>query len=169
MANTDNSYYRFAIRQQWSYFKYVMRHKWFVLVAGVSLKVPVIQLLLHDWTKFLPSLWLAYANAFYAKNGSSRYCNHFLQYAWNWHQKIEKHHWQAWMLQEDGGESVVLPMPVKFVYEMIADWMGAGMAIKGHKKEQAYTETKIWYEANKEKIKLHPWTRASVECVLRTF
>lgn len=34
------------------YLSYVLRHKWYVAVAGIALGVPLWRLVLHDWTTF---------------------------------------------------------------------------------------------------------------------
>lgn len=52
------------------------------------------------------------------------------------------------------------PMPDVFRREMLADWRGAGRAITGK------DETQTWYLANKDKMKLHPETRAWIEMQL---
>jgi hypothetical protein len=38
----------------WRYFTYLVRHKWFVFLAGRRTGVPPRRLLIHDWSKFLP-------------------------------------------------------------------------------------------------------------------
>jgi len=48
-------------------------------------------------------------------------------------------------------------MPPKYVREMIADWVGAGMAISGRK------DPNPWYKKNKDKMLLHKDTRQLVE------
>jgi uncharacterized protein DUF5662 len=53
-----------------------------------------------------------------------------------------------------------LPMPEKYLREMIADWIGAGRA-QGHGDD-----VEGWYERNKEKMVLHPDTRARLEDLL---
>ena len=45
--------------------------------------------------------------------------------AWLHHQR-QPHHWQAWCVVGDRGAIVPLPMPQRFVLEMVADWYGAG-------------------------------------------
>lgn len=47
------------------YLRYVLRHKWFVLVAGRRTGAPLWRLLIHDWSKFLPSEWAPYVQMFY--------------------------------------------------------------------------------------------------------
>lgn len=53
------------MKKHWMYFKYLMKHKLFVFLAGLRLKVPLWRLAVHDWSKFLPSEWIPYANYFY--------------------------------------------------------------------------------------------------------
>lgn len=53
------------VSSHWQYLKYVVRHKWFVLIAGLQTGAPLWRLLIHDWSKFLPSEWIPYARYFY--------------------------------------------------------------------------------------------------------
>jgi len=144
-----------------NYLKYVLLHKYFVLVAGLRLKVPFLQLVLHDQSKFTRAEWSAYAQCFYSKDGSKQ-CKPDAKFtaAWNSHQKRNKHHFQYWMLIGDDGEVSTLPMPENYVREMVADWMGAGRAKTGT------WEAREWYLKNKGRIKLHPFTRAQAEMLL---
>lgn len=192
------------MRRHWAYFKYVMRHKWFVFWACLKLGVPIWVALLHDWDKFLPDEWFAYARTFYKPNGAKQYDESAdFARAWMLHQHRNKHHWQYWLhvdipshnasaplyktdyLVWDRGEaqrvvkrnsgasewyevippyhgdSVCCPEPMPLVYrrEMLADWIGAGRAL-------GKPDTKAWYLANKDKMKLHGDTRAWIESKL---
>lgn len=152
------------MRRHINYLKYLLRHKWFVLVAcwriGASLRLGFI----HDMSKFLPSEWLPYARCFYALDGSKQYREgEAFNLAWNDHQKRNKHHWQYWLITWDRGTTEPLQMPRRYALEMVADWMGAGRAITGK------WETAAWYEKNKTNMQLHPVTRAQVEALLRGF
>lgn len=83
------------------YLKAVLRHKKFVLMEGIALRVPLWILILHDWDKFLPFEFKAYAESFYNEDGSKK------QYqipesgdftvAWMRHLQRHKHHWQWWL------------------------------------------------------------------------
>lgn len=150
------------MNRHWQYLKYVLRHKWFVLLAGLKLHVPILMLILHDWDKFLPDEWFPYARTFYNKDGSKRY-QEFPEFAlaWNHHQKRNKHHWQYWLLTWDRGENEPLPMPDVFRREMLADWRGAGRAL-------GFPDTADWYRKNADKMKLHPDTRRWIESQLMT-
>lgn len=146
------------MKRHWSYFKYVIRHKWFVFLAGLMVKAPIWRLIIHDWTKFLPSEWFPYAYTFYDSDGKSRYTeNPDFNRAWNFHQKRNKHHWQYWLLNHDDGRTTPIAMPEKYMLEMLADWMGAGRAINGR------WEVKEWYLNNRNKIQLHSYVRLNLE------
>lgn len=142
------------MRRHWQYLKYVLRHKWFVLLAGRKLGVGLLTLIFHDWDKFLPDEWFPYARCFYKPDGSSQYepIEAFTK-AWLLHQNRNKHHWQYWMITWDKGNTECLPMPDKYRREMLADWYGAGRALGKPNIEQ-------WYDDNRDNIKLHPETRA---------
>jgi hypothetical protein len=139
----------------------VLRHKWFVFVAGQHTGASLWRLVKHDWTKFLPCEWLPYARTFYAPDGTKRYVeNDAFTVAWNHHQKANDHHWQYWLITMDRGDTKPLEMPPEAVREMVADWMGAGRAITGR------WECSAWYLENQTKIILHPTTREEVEWML---
>ena len=138
-----------------------MRHKIFVLLAALKISnSPLIWWLaiIHDWSKFRPSEWFPYARTFYHPDGSKKYdpTNEF-EYAWNAHQKRNKHHYQYWMLTLDRGETILLPMPKRYMIEMLADWMGAGRAINGK------WDVKNWYYKNRDNIHLNSKTRTTIE------
>jgi hypothetical protein len=151
----------------WRYAKYVARHKAFVLVAGIRLGPPagflswvpwLVRLIVHDWSKLLPSEWIPYADYFYGPPVEN--CPTCLEKrersfnrAWLLHQHRSRHHWQSYVLREDSGLVKHLPMPPAVVREMVADWMGAGRAIKGT------WDARPWYLSNSLRIILHPETR----------
>lgn len=143
--------------RHWQYLKYVLRHKWFVFLAGLG-KIPLWMLILHDWDKFLPSMWFPYSRTFYAADGTSQYKpdDSGMSRAWNDHQKRNKHHWQYWLITWDSGKTEALLMPDVYRREMIADWVGAGRA-------QGKPKTWEWYEVAKHCMILHPNTRSEVE------
>lgn len=162
------------------YLKYVLVHKWFVFVAGLKVRASLWLLLIHDWSKFLPSEFVPYAQYFYNKEKQATegldaiglyglaelapwgfYIKDRFNMAWLLHQRRNPHHWQYWYLMQDNDPNFPLPMPEKYAREMVADWAGAGRAITGKWEVQA------WYEKNKGIILLHPDTRLFVENLLR--
>ena len=150
-----------------SYVSYVVRHKYYVLLAGLKIGAPIHLLLLHDVSKFLPSEFLAYVNYFYGKeeNCSRKEFKRKLDFdkAWLKHQNRNKHHWQYWVLLKDDGSIIPMIIPHKYILEMVADWAGAGRAIAGK------WEVKKWYVKNKDKIVLHEVSRLVVEELLNEF
>lgn len=149
-------------KRHWAYLQYVLRHKWYVFQACLEYGL-IWRGLIHDWTKFLPSEWIAYAQTFYKPDGSKQYVSSdAFANAWNHHQKRNSHHWQYWLLTWDHGGETALDMPLADRQEMLADWRGAGRAL-------GMPNTWEWYEANKEKIRLHPDTRTWVEWELTRF
>ncbi len=152
------------------YLWYVIRHKWFVFLECWKVGI-VWQGIIHDWHKLLPSEFIPYARFFYGGNGKTFNGGWLWQWkeagdiqnqfdlAWLHHQKLGKHHWQYWVLQEDVGKTKLLEIPTKYIMEMVADWKGAGRA-------QGTPDVKGWYKRNKDKMQLHPESRNKIECVL---
>lgn len=151
------------------YAKYLLRHKWFVALE--CFKEGLIWMgIIHDWSKFLPSEFFPYANFFYSDRvrGSTGYYkptdtgNAEFDFAWLLHQKRNDHHWQWWVLPEDGGGMKVLRMPQDVLTEMVCDWCGASRAQGFNGK----SDTIEWYKTYKGKMSLHPQTREMVEIIL---
>lgn len=133
------------------YLKSLLRHKWFVFLAGLKTGVPIWRLIVHDWSKFLPSEFIPYARHFFGKYPENSEVPQILRQlpswtgrtkeqvkdsfdrAWLLHQNRNPHHWQFWILvYDDEPEKVkALQMPETYVREMIADWMGASMTYTG--------------------------------------
>lgn len=139
------------------YANYLLRHKWFVLVAGLRTKAPLWRLLIHDWSKFLPCEWVHYATSFYGPRPRTGEVKAAFNYAWLHHIHANPHHWQHWSLREDSGAVKILEIPDHFTKEMLADWMGAGRAITGK------WDIVEWYKKNRDIIQLAPNTRWRVE------
>jgi hypothetical protein len=138
-----------------SYLVNLLRHKWFVLVAGLSLGVPLWRLLKHDWTKFLPSEFMAYARHFH---GSPPSPDLDFDLAWLKHKNRNDHHWEYWT-----GPDGTLRMSEGAVLEMVADWLAAGRTYEGRWPDLFnYT----WFNANRGRMILHPGTRYDIYTIL---
>lgn len=166
------------MRRYFTYFKYVLRHKWYVFWACIELGVPLWIAILHDWDKFLPAPFISYARHFYDANGkpiSRRDATGYYKplgtpdatfnRALASHLHRNKHHWQHWSLpmpSHSGQAQIIetIEMPVASLLEMIADWKGAGRA-------NGQPDTQAWYMANKDKMYLHSMTRAHIEMILK--
>ena len=71
-----------------------------------------------------------------------------------------KHHWQYWLSIEPGRDPEPLKIPEIYVREMVADWIGAGIAITGE------DNVLLWWNDNATNIWLHPDTREMVEVLI---
>lgn len=146
------------------YLQYVLRHKWFVFLECCKMGIPLSGML-HDLSKFRPSEWFPYAEFFYGEFSWNRgsdvrppqYIDDAFDMAWLLHQHRNPHHWQFWIRNGDDGTVRIFPMSVPYRKEMLADWRGAGRAITGK------DDTNSFYQAKKDRMKLHPDTRAWVE------
>ena len=148
------------MRGHWAYFSYVLRHKWHVFWEAIKLGIPWLGLI-HDWDKFLPSIWLPYVRHYFNSDGSVKepfQKGDFFDYAWLAHRRRAQHHWQWWVLFRDDGTIRTLPMPKKYRREMLADWLGTALA---HGRDVL-----AWYAENKNKLSLHPETREWIEARL---
>lgn len=149
------------IKPHLQYLSYVIRHKWFVLVAGLRLGVPLWRLIIHDWSKFTPAEWPQYVRAFYGGRKIDSIPGEFDE-AWNHHQKANPHHWEYWLLyiSKDPGQLFPIPMPHTYVLEMVADWMGACRAINGH------WDIHEWWIKNRDRMVLNDKTRTDVTAIM---
>lgn len=151
------------------YMCYVMRHKWFVFCEcwkmGLSWRGIV-----HDASKFRPSEWFPYVQYFHGPKAENPRDEtgyykptdtgkEAFDFAWLLHQKRNRHHWQWWILPEDGGGTKVLEMEWKSRLEMMADWCGASRA-QGH---GGWDGVREWYVKNKHKMRFHPVTSSEIE------
>jgi hypothetical protein len=164
------------LRPHFQYLQYVLKHKWYVFQECVKYGL-WWQGITHDWSKFLPSEWIPYAQYFYGTHRyekvseiravewefganasqTKEYWKARFDEAWNHHQKRQPHHWQYWLLTFDTGDTIRLPMPDKYRKEMIADWRGASRAITGS------DNTVEWYLKNRNKMRLNSDTQLWVE------
>lgn len=63
------------------YLSYVVRHKWFVLLAGlIETGAPLWRLVIHDWSKFTPGEWGPYVAEFYGESPDTL--------AFEWYQRM---------------------------------------------------------------------------------
>ena len=134
-----------------------LRHKWFVFLAGLETGAPLWRLVVHDWTKFLPSELPHYGRQFF---GASDDPEGFIQ-CWTKHQNRHAHHWEYWIPRTGHNrcdppykDNEPIPMPWWAVREMMADWMGASRAYEGHWPTKDWP----WYFRNRDRMRLHAVT-----------
>lgn len=158
----------------YEYDKYLLEHKTNVNRAFIWLLdnlpdvievygFPCGSLYSHDASKTSPDEYDAYDKYFYGEKTDAVKEN--FDYAWLHHIHNNPHHWQYWVLLEDdpenGTEYKALEMPKAEVLHMICDWWSFSF------KKGDLSEIFSWYKDHKDKMKLHPETRKSVEYILR--
>lgn len=161
------------------YLFYVLQHKWFVFIECCKLGIPLAGLL-HDLSKFHPREWCGYVHNFYwseerkSKHDWRVYNDYFpkgggvwelipvgllikdrFKLAWNHHQNRNPHHWDYWLHRDEQGDTWPLPMPRRYLKEMLADWRAMSRKLKNDPAE--------WYRENRVKIKLREEDRAWIE------
>lgn len=125
-------------------------HITYVREAGNMIGVSQQQLKIHDISKWSDAEFPGYAMHF--KGGGAP--NEFAR-AWLHHIHHNPHHWQYWIFSDNftpKGSSVengVVEMPLDFIKEMVADWMGAGRAYQGH------WDMSEWLSNNIPRITIH--------------
>lgn len=156
-------------KQFCAYLKYVIKHKWYVLVECYKMGI-LFRGLIHDWSKLLPSELIPYTNYFYTPEGKSKHENGTIGYCKPedtgdkkfefsilLHIKRHDHHWQSWIIAKNAGTALtIFPMSDKARKEMLCDWIGAG-------KAQKTRGVRFWWVRNKNKLCLHHETKKWIE------
>lgn len=117
----------------------------------------------HDVSKWTIDEYPAYDAYFYGGNKTYEVMRDFNR-AWLHHIHNNPHHWQHWVLLEDepniGSIGKALEMPLKYVYEMIADWWTFSW------RNGNLMEMFSWYQSHRDRMMLNVKTRAVVEMIL---
>lgn len=144
------------------YLLYIIKHKWFVFLECCKLGIPWLGII-HDLSRLYPDEFLAYAaSAPYNKDNKPSGIARAFEYAWNNHQKRNKHHFEYWIhFDYHNHEMRLLPIPEKYMREMLADWRGAA-------KAKGTGAALDWYEANRDAIQLHAESQRFIETFLRS-
>jgi len=156
------------------YLDYVLKHKWFVFLECIRLGIP-FQGIVHDMSKFRWSEFRDYAFNFYAseKAKSDDNWNLYGDYhvwelipwgmmyqdkfkiAWMHHQRRNPHHWEYWVNWERKGYEFPVPIPKKYLKEMLADWRAMSITQGGNTAE--------WYLKNQSKMLIREESREWLE------
>ena len=126
--------------------KKLLRHKWYVIIAGSKISIPWWRLLIHDLDKIIP------------RKPNHRVVNGTVVSKLS-HRHKSKHHWEHWLTIDKFG-LLPLEMPRQYVFEMVADWMA---------KEYEYN--KSWYAGefyarNVRDMTIHKKTSALILAIL---
>lgn len=151
----------------WKHFKTITYHKY--LVAKGCFAVGLYkQGLLHDLSKYSPwefFIGVKYYQGNRSPNNAEREQQGFSS-AWLHHKGRNKHHYEYWTdYNEEQGGTAAVPMPDRYIAEMVMDRIAASKVYKGGD----YTDASPleYYLQGKDKIPIHPKTAAVLERILR--
>lgn len=117
----------------------------------------------HDESKYSSEEYNAYDQYFYGGNRSYKVVQDF-NYAWLHHIHQNPHHWQYWVLLEDDPEAGLpyktLPIPLPYIFEMIADWWSFSW------KSGNLFEIFNWYAEHRDKQYINLSSRMILERIL---
>ena len=114
----------------------------------------------HDNSKYQSEELLPYARYFYPANKVTEDIEEDFNKAWLHHIHENKHHWNHWVIVEDGGKLKPLDMPKEYIIEMVCDHFSFAFT-KNNPKELF-----DWYDKNKNKMILSSNTRKEYENIL---
>lgn len=147
--------------------KNIFTHKWWVFYYACKLGIPW-QGITHDLSKFS---WkeLKESIKYYQGNKSpipiAKNENGYSE-AWQHHKGVNKHHYEYWIDNRDN-LIVLIPIPYKYVLEMIADWLGAFRTYRGY--ENLKEEYDWWIESKKNYKLMNSFTKMFITIMLQHF
>jgi hypothetical protein len=145
------------LRACWRNFVYILNHKMNVLVE-CWLEGLYLQGITHDLSKFSPKEFFPYAKKFFLDKELNAEDELKWNYAWLHHQHKNKHHWEYWVVNADTKQA--LPMPRKYLKEMVCDWRSLSRSWGRRVKEYDMILP--------SKIILHPDTKKELEILIMT-
>ena len=150
----------------WKHFKTITHHRW--LVRQGCFQVGLYwQGLTHDLSKYSPTefkVGAKYYQGTRSPNSEERSVNGY-SLAWMHHKGRNRHHFEYWTdLNRQTRRYDCVPMPRKYLVEMVMDRRAACMTYEG--KEYAPGSELRYLEKSIEKELLHPQTRKELTYIL---
>ena len=150
----------------WQHFKTITRHRWVVMCGCFQVGL-YWQGLTHDLSKYSPTEFFRGVHYFQgtrSPNTAEREEKGYSE-AWMHHKGRNKHHYEYWTdLNRETRRYESVPMPRKYLVEMVMDRRAACMTYQG----KAYKDDSalIYFNRGLEKPRMHPQTRRELEYIL---
>ncbi len=145
----------------------LIEHKYFVLIACFKMGI-YRQGLTHDLSKFMPSEFLPGVKYFLGDKSPTTAERKELGYsaAWLHHQGRNRHHFEYWIdyTGKNRGEKASVPMPIKYLAEMVADRYAACKTY--NKKQYTQSDPLNYFLRSKDVIAMHPESKEQLEKIL---
>ena len=160
-----NYSYKFdtMLKNFFGHLKNVIVHKYWVYVFGRKFGVGRWQLIMHDMSKFSPTELFESIKYYKGTSSPIPECKKDKGYsmAWQHHKGRNKHHYEYWTDNYDSGTTCI-PMPMKYILEMLADWCAAGRTYQG--KDWTFEKQRSWWDDKKESNPcIHPKTISIID------
>ncbi|MCQ2552007.1 MAG: DUF5662 family protein [Clostridia bacterium] len=145
----------------------VLEHKKYVRKACFKMGL-YGQGLTHDLSKFSPTEFIPSVHYFLGTKSPTTAERQDKGYSTSWmhHQGRNKHHFEYWVdyTGKNRAERAAIEMPLKYVAEMVADRYAACKTY--HKADYKQTDALEYFAGEKDKIPMHPNTKALLEEIL---
>lgn len=150
----------------WYHFVTITRHRW--LVRQGCFRVGLYwQGLTHDLSKYAPTefrVGVKYFQGDKSPNGAERNDKGFSE-AWMHHKGRNKHHYEYWTDMSPVTRNYdAVPMPRKYLVEMVMDRRAACMVYQGDKYSDG--SALEYFMKSRERVLMHPKTRMELEYIL---
>ena len=146
-------------KQDWANLQYLSKHKYHVLRAGLKLDLPFLQLALHDYNKFYPSVWIPWREWSYSKKVETPLDAKLFQ---DWRKAVQKHYESESHAHHYHKMGVpVEKVPIEYRIERLADHYGVYRAnFKGPGKPM--TLTQFWMN-RRERSPIDPIAKSLID------
>ena len=152
--------------QAWKHLKTITYHKWLVLQGCFKVGL-VWQGLCHDLSKYSPTEFWTGARYFQgtrSPNAAEREDKGYSE-AWMHHKGRNRHHYEYWQdVNLASGVYEPVPMPRKYLVEMVMDRRAASMVYKG--KDYNDGSAYAYFICSHEREWMHPQTRRELDFLL---
>ena len=150
----------------WKHFKTITKHRY--LVRGGCFRVGLYwQGLVHDLSKYSPTEFLIGARYYQgtrSPNNAEREDKGYSE-AWMHHKGRNRHHYEYWTdVSAQTKQYESLPLPRKYLVEMVMDRRAACMTYQGEK----YTDGAAleYFRKSMERHRMHPQTQRELDYLL---
>ena len=152
--------------QAWKHFKTITKHK--LLVMEGCFKVGLYwQGITHDLSKYSPTEFLVGARYFQgtrSPNAAEREAKGYSE-AWMHHKGRNRHHYEYWQdVSRVSGVYESVPMPRRYLVEMVMDRRAACMIYKG--KDYTSASAYEYFIRSAERNWMHPQTKQELDFLL---
>ncbi|MBE5868464.1 MAG: catalase [Lachnospiraceae bacterium] len=152
----------------WKHFKTITYHKWLVMKGCFAVGL-YRQGLAHDLSKYSPTEFLVGARYFQGNRSPNNAEREEKGYssAWLHHKGRNKHHYEYWVdysLKESPTGIIPVPMPDKYIAEMMMDRIAACKVYLG--KNYTASAPLEYYKKGKDSPIIHEYTKKKLEFLL---